>query len=119
LSREEVKKYFEVRFFSLAVMAIGMFVVCVFLFFFFMSRGQYVYAVAVIALAVVILLATVELLRYAKILKKHERAEVQKTQTAPFKSVSPFHTNYLKNNLIFHEEVEYYEHVAFTQTCNA
>ena len=68
-------------------MAIGIFVVFVFLLFFFISRGQYVYAVAVIALAVIVLLAALELLRYAKILKRREKAAVQKTQTAPFTSI--------------------------------
>jgi hypothetical protein len=87
LSREEVTKYFEVRFFSLALMAIGIFVVFVFLLFFFISRGQYVYAVAVIALIVIVLLAALELLRYAKILKRHEKAAVQKPQIAPFASI--------------------------------
>ena len=80
MSREEVTKYFEVRFFSLALMAIGIFVVCIILLFFFISRGQYVYAVAVIALMVIVLLAALELSRYAKILKKREKAAVQKTQ---------------------------------------
>ena len=84
MSREEVKKYFEVRFFSLALMAIGIFVVCVFLLVFFISRGQYVYAVAVIALAVIVLLAALELYRYTKILKRREKVRVQKTQIAPF-----------------------------------
>jgi hypothetical protein len=79
LSKDEVKKYFEVRFFSLALMAIGIFAVCVFLLFFFASRGQYVYAIAVIALAVVVLLAALELLGYVKSLKKREKAAVQKT----------------------------------------
>jgi 4-hydroxybenzoate polyprenyltransferase len=69
-------------------MAIGIFVVCVFLLFFFISRGQYVYAVAVIALAVIVLLAALELSRYAKILKKREKAAVQKTQIAPFESIA-------------------------------
>jgi hypothetical protein len=87
LSREEVKKYFEVRFFSLALMAIGIFVVCVFLFFFFISRGQYVYAVALIALIVIVLLAALELSKYAKILRKGEEVAVQKTQIAPFASI--------------------------------
>jgi hypothetical protein len=76
LSREEVTKYFEARFFSLALMAIGIFIVCVFFLFFFTSRGQYAYAVAVIALIVVVLLATVELLRYAKVLKRRGKAAV-------------------------------------------
>jgi len=76
LSRDEVKKYFEVRFFSLALMAIGIFAVCVFLFFFFVARGQYVYAVAVIALAVAVFLAALELLGYVKLLKKREKVAV-------------------------------------------
>ena len=84
LSRDEVTKYFEVRFFSLALTAIGIFVVCLFLLFLFVSRGQYVYAVAVIALMVIVLLAALELLGYAKILKRRGKAVVQKTQTAPF-----------------------------------
>jgi len=77
LSRDEVKKYFEVRFFSLVLMAIGIFAVCIFLFFLFASRGQYVYAFAVIALAVVVLLAALELLGYVKSLKKREKAAAQ------------------------------------------
>ena len=87
MSRDEVKKYFEVRFFSLALMAIGIFFVCIFLLFFFISRGQHAYAVALIALIVIVLLAALELLRYAKILKKREKAAVQKTQIAPFASI--------------------------------
>jgi FlaA1/EpsC-like NDP-sugar epimerase len=87
LSRDEVKKYFEVRFFSLAIMAVGIFVVCVFLLFFFISRGQYVYAFAVIALAAMVLLVALELSRYAKILKRREKATVQKTQIVPFASI--------------------------------
>ena len=82
MSREQVKKYFEVRFFSLAILAIGIFAVCIFLFFFFALRGQYVYAFAVIALAVVVLLAALELLGYVKSLKKPEKAGVQKTKTS-------------------------------------
>ena len=68
-------------------MAIGIFVVFVFLLFFFISRGQYVYAVAIIALIVMVLLAALELLRYAKILKRHGKAAVQKTQIALFASI--------------------------------
>ena len=79
MSEDEVKKYFEVRFFSLALMAIGIFVVCVFLLFFFASRGQYIYAIAVTALAFVVLLAALELLGYVKSLKRREKAAVQKT----------------------------------------
>ncbi len=75
-----MKKYFEVRFFSLAFVAIGIFVVCVFLFVLFVSRGQYVYAFAVMGLAVVILLAALELIGYVKALKKREKAAVQKTE---------------------------------------
>jgi hypothetical protein len=87
LSRDEVSKYFEVRFFSLALMAIAIFVVCAFLLFFFISRGQYIYAMVVIALMVITLLGALELERYAKILKNQEKATVQKTQIAPFVSI--------------------------------
>jgi hypothetical protein len=87
LSRDEVSKYFEVRFFSLALMAIAIFVVCAFLLFFFMSRGQYIYAMVVIALMVITLLGALELERYAKILKNQEKATVQKTQIALFVSI--------------------------------
>ena len=69
-------------------MAIGIFVVFVLLLFFFISRGQYVYAVAVIALIVIVLLAALELSRYAKILKKREKAAVQKTHIVPFASIA-------------------------------
>jgi hypothetical protein len=86
LSREEVTKYFEVRFFSLALMAIGIFIVCVFLLFFFILRGQYFYAVALAALAVVVFLATVEVLRYAKILKRREKTAVWPAEVSAFKS---------------------------------
>lgn len=79
MSRDEVKKYFEVRFFSLALVAIAVVAVCVFLFVLFALRGQYVYAFAVIALAVVVLLAALELLGYVKSLKKSEKVTVQKT----------------------------------------
>jgi hypothetical protein len=84
LSRDEVKKYFEARFFSLALIAIGILAVCVFLFVFFASRGQYVYAFAIIALAIVVLLAALELLGYVKSLKKREKATAQKTKTIAF-----------------------------------
>jgi hypothetical protein len=86
LSREEVTKYFEVRFFSLALMAIGIFIVCVFLLFFFISRGQYFYAVALAASAVIVLLAAVEVLRYAKILKRREKTAVWPAEVSAFKS---------------------------------
>jgi len=68
-------------------MAIGIFVVCVFRLFFFIPRGQYVYAVAVIALIVIVLLAALELSKYAKILKRRGKAVVQKTQIASFASI--------------------------------
>jgi hypothetical protein len=78
LSTEEVSKYFEVRFFSLALMAIGFFVVCVFLLLFFTSQGQYVYSVLVVALMIIALVGAVELARYAKILKRREKDRVSK-----------------------------------------
>jgi len=73
LSREEVLKYLEVHFFSLALTAIGIFVVCVFLLFFFITRGEYLYAAVVVALMVLALLGALELERFAKILKKQEK----------------------------------------------
>jgi FlaA1/EpsC-like NDP-sugar epimerase len=87
LSTDEVSKYFEVRFFSLALMAITIFVVCAFLLFFFMSQRQYIYAIVVTALMVITLLGALELRRFAKILKRQEKATVQKTQIAPFASI--------------------------------
>ena len=87
MSREEVLKYLEVHFFSLALTAIGIFVVCVFLLFFFISRGEYIYAAVVIVLMVIALLGALELERFAKILKKQEKATTQKTQITPFASV--------------------------------
>jgi amino acid transporter len=84
LSRDEVTKYFEVRFISLALMAIGILAVCVFLLFLFVSRGQYVYAFASITLMVIILFAAVGLLRYARILRKRENAVVQKNPNGNF-----------------------------------
>ena len=83
MSRDEVSKYFEVRLFSLVLMAISFFVVCVFLLFFFISREQYAYSVAVIVLMVIVLLGALELSRYAKSLKTREKAAVQKNQIAP------------------------------------
>ena len=73
MSREEVLKYLEVHFFSLALTAIGIFVVCVFLLFFFITRGEYLYAAVVVALMVLALLGALELERFAKILKKQEK----------------------------------------------
>jgi FlaA1/EpsC-like NDP-sugar epimerase len=70
LSNDEVTKYFEVRMFSLVLMAVSILIVCTFLFFLFISREQYAYAVAVSALLVITLLAALELSRYTKSLKK-------------------------------------------------
>jgi hypothetical protein len=78
LSTKEVTKYFEVRFFSLALMAIGFFVVCMFLLLFFTSRGQYIYSVLVVALMIIALVGAVEMARYAKILKRREKDRVSK-----------------------------------------
>ena len=64
------------RVFSLVIVAIGIFAVCVFLFSLFISRGQYVYAVAMAALAVVLFFASQELYKYAVRLKKHEKENV-------------------------------------------
>jgi FlaA1/EpsC-like NDP-sugar epimerase len=87
LSRENVLKYFEVRFFSLALTSIGIFVVCVFFLFFFISRREYIYAAIVVAFMVIALLGALELGRFAKILKKREKGTAQKTQIIPFASM--------------------------------
>lgn len=87
MSREEVLKYLEVHFFSLALTAISIFVVCVFLLFLFISRGEYVYAAVVVALMVIALLGALELERFAKILKRQEKTTTQKTQITPFASM--------------------------------
>ena len=87
MSREEVLKYLEVHFFSLALTAISIFVVCVFLLFFFISRGEYIYAAVVVALMIIALIGAVELERFAKIIKKQEKATIQKTQITLFASV--------------------------------
>jgi len=59
-------------------MAIGFFVVCVFLLFFFTSRGQYIYSVLVIALMIIALVGAVIMARYAKILKRREKDRISK-----------------------------------------
>jgi hypothetical protein len=111
LSREEVTKYFEVRFFSLALMAIGFFVVCVFLLFFFTSRGQYIYSVLVVTLMIIALVGAVELTRYAKILKRREKDRLQKMQIAnnhpSFEGICLFRrTCYDRNDCSYSEERE-------------
>jgi uncharacterized membrane protein len=73
LSSDEVSKYFEVRLFSLALLAVSILIVCIFLFFLFISREQYAYAVAVSALMVIVLLGALELSKYAKSLKKSRK----------------------------------------------
>jgi FlaA1/EpsC-like NDP-sugar epimerase len=70
LSNDDVTKYFEVRLFSLVLMAVSILIVCTFLFFLFISREQSAYAVVVSVLMVIILLAALELSSYAKSLKK-------------------------------------------------
>jgi hypothetical protein len=108
LSRDEVAKYFEVRFFSLALMAIGFFVVCVFLLFFFTVRGQYIYSVLVVTLIIIALVGAVELTRYAKILKRREKDRVAKMQIAnkhpSFEGIYPFlRTCYERNDCGYSE----------------
>lgn len=72
MSNDKVSKYFEVRFFSLAPVAISILVVFVFLFIFLALREQYIYAVVFAALAVVLFFGAMELCRYAKKLRREE-----------------------------------------------
>lgn len=73
LSREQVTKYFEVRMFSLAVIAFMMCVVFIFLLFLFVSRGQYVYAVAIAAVAIIMVIAALKMLQYGKMFRRSLR----------------------------------------------
>lgn len=82
MSSDEVYKFVEVRVFSLVIIAIGIFAICVFLCFFFVLRGQYVYAVAAAALAVVLLFGALELYRYAVNLKRHEKDSSSENKNA-------------------------------------
>jgi uncharacterized membrane protein YqjE len=76
LSYDQILKYFEVRLVSLAIMAIGVFFICLVLFVLFILRGEYLYAVAVTVLMVVLVLGAIKLLQYAKTyreeLKRHK-----------------------------------------------
>jgi membrane protein YdbS with pleckstrin-like domain len=65
LSREQVRKYFEVRLYSLALAAAVIFIFCVLLLFLFVWRGQYVYAVVVAAVAATVAVAAMKLWQYA------------------------------------------------------
>jgi FlaA1/EpsC-like NDP-sugar epimerase len=70
MSRDQVSKYFEVRLFSLAIVAVMLFILFAFFFFFFLWQGQYLYSVLMVALAATVLLAALRLWQYAKLLKK-------------------------------------------------
>jgi uncharacterized membrane protein YqjE len=76
LSHDQILKYFEVRLVSLAIVAIGIFLLCLVLFIFFILQKEYLYAVAVTGLMVVTILGAIKLLQYAKTyreeLKRHE-----------------------------------------------
>jgi hypothetical protein len=73
LSRDKVEKFFEVRLFSLAILAVTAFFLFTFLFFLFAWRGQYLYAAVMAVIALVVLFAATRLLRYANTFRK--RAE--------------------------------------------
>jgi membrane protein YdbS with pleckstrin-like domain len=76
LSHDQILKYFEVRLVSLAIVAIGVFFICLVLVFFFILRREYLYAVAVTVLMVVTILGAIKLLQYARTyreeLKRHK-----------------------------------------------
>ena len=69
MSRDKVSKYFEVRLFSLVIMAVLLFFLFVFFFFFFLWQGQYAYSLVMVAVAAVVLLAAVRLWKYGKMLR--------------------------------------------------
>lgn len=70
LTRDQVKKYFEVRLLSWAIMAIMIVILCTFLFFFFVWRGQYLYAALMAGVAVIVALAGARLARDARLFRK-------------------------------------------------
>jgi ABC-type antimicrobial peptide transport system permease subunit len=70
LSRNEVRKYFEIRLFSLGLMAIIVFFACTFLLVLFLMRGQYLYVAALAPILVVLVFATIKLHKYGKTFRK-------------------------------------------------
>jgi flagellar biosynthesis/type III secretory pathway M-ring protein FliF/YscJ len=70
LTRDQVKKYYEVRLRSLAIMAVMIVILCIFLFFFFIWRGQFLYAALMAGVAVIVALAGARLTKYAGLFRK-------------------------------------------------
>jgi hypothetical protein len=70
LSTEQVRKYFEVRLFSLVLVAAVVFIICLFFLFLFVWRKQYVYAGAVVPVAVILAVSAVKVWRYAGMYKR-------------------------------------------------
>jgi hypothetical protein len=70
LTEDQVKKYYEVRLRSLAIMAVMIVILCIFLFFFFIWRGQYLYAALMAGVAVIVALSGAKLTRYAGLFRK-------------------------------------------------
>lgn len=68
LSRDKIAKYFEVRLFSLVIMAAAIFILCIFLLFLFVWREQYIYAAMIVGVMVILILAATRLLQYARTL---------------------------------------------------
>lgn len=68
MSREKVTKYFEVRLFSLAIVAVMILILFTFFLLVFIWRGQYFYALAIAAVIVIIAFAAVKASGYAKTL---------------------------------------------------
>ena len=85
MSRGEVLKYFEVRLFSLALVAIMIFFLCMFLFFLFIWRGQYVYATAIVALMIIVVYGAIKLFQYAKTFRKIHRSSNESGIERPWK----------------------------------
>lgn len=70
MTKDQVAKYFEVRLRSLAIMAVLVVILCIFLSFLFVWRGQYLYAAVMIGLAVIVALAAVRLPAYARLFRR-------------------------------------------------
>jgi hypothetical protein len=75
LTKDQVAKYFEVRLRSLAIMAVLVVILCIFLSFLFVWRGQYLYAAVMISLAVIVALAAVRLPEYARLFRRSEGSD--------------------------------------------
>jgi hypothetical protein len=75
LTQDQVAKYFEVRLRSLAIMAVLVAILCIFLSFLFVWRGQYLYAAIMIGLAIIVALAAARLPEYARLFRRSKGSD--------------------------------------------